>query len=91
MFEEPLVEENLRDYFARTSIHWQYKALEESERTGKALRRDAFELAQDRFEAAQPELEKLRVLLKENEAKAAATAKAASDRASEQRATRNRK
>nr|KAJ3420796.1 hypothetical protein HK105_005252 [Polyrhizophydium stewartii] len=88
---EPLVHETLRDYFARTSVHWQNVALQDSSRTGKALRRVAFELAQERFDAAQPELEEMRELLRQNEAAAAATAKAAAERAAEQRTSRNRR
>ncbi|KAI8926755.1 hypothetical protein BC831DRAFT_455314 [Entophlyctis helioformis] len=82
---EPLLAETLREYFTRTSVHWQIRAREESELTGKALRRDAFELAQEHFDEAQPELEKMRELMRQNEAIAAATAKAAADRAEEQR------
>jgi Domain of unknown function (DUF4110) len=45
---DPLPAEMLAAYFTRTQLEWQLYAQQETEsmRTGKALRRDAFELAQ---------------------------------------------
>lgn len=65
---DPLPAESLRDYFTRTQIEWQLFAQQESTRTGKALRRDAFELAQDRYNEKLPENELLRLQMEANEA-----------------------
>ena len=55
--------ETLREYYTRTLNFWTEKAYEETDQIGKALRRDAFELAQETFTAMQPELERIRETL----------------------------
>ena len=65
---EPFVEEKLGEYFLRTTEFWQARALEESDRTGKALRREAFEFAQERYMQMQPQLEELRKLIQHDDA-----------------------
>ncbi|KAJ3046036.1 hypothetical protein HDV00_003785 [Rhizophlyctis rosea] len=56
---DPLPKESLRDFYARTSVHWQIQAREnENEaRAGKALRKDAFALAEGRYLELRPQLE----------------------------------
>lgn len=50
----PLLGESLKDYFARTSTYWTEVALRENESRGKALRRDAFEIAKEYYQSIQP-------------------------------------
>ncbi|KAG2184340.1 hypothetical protein INT44_009355 [Umbelopsis vinacea] len=62
----PNLGESLRDFYARTSEFWARKAFEEDEEgmaRGKALRRDAFSMAEQRYQDYQPilqEIEKLK-------------------------------
>jgi hypothetical protein len=65
---ESLPGEALNAYFLRTQIEWQQFALLESDRTGKQLRRDAFEFAKDLYDLKFEANEMLRVHLEDIEA-----------------------
>eukprot|EP00299_Pterocystis_sp_00344_P014595 c7239_g1_i2.p1 GENE.c7239_g1_i2~~c7239_g1_i2.p1 ORF type:complete len:673 (+),score=212.04 c7239_g1_i2:46-2064(+) len=49
--------EPLKDFFARTGDYWAKQAFDVTQKTGKALRKDGFELAQDRFAEMRATLE----------------------------------
>ncbi|KAJ3120197.1 hypothetical protein HK098_004791 [Nowakowskiella sp. JEL0407] len=69
--EEPLVNETLKDYYARTTVYWQRKAMEEGEernQVGKSLRRDAFQICQDNWSAWQPKLREVAKRMQDDEA-----------------------
>ncbi len=68
---DPLPGEALHTYFSRTAIAWQVYAQdsEASFATGKALRRDAFEMAQERFAELLPQNEEIARQMVEHEAK----------------------
>eukprot|EP00741_Cyanophora_paradoxa_P017793 tig00021017_g17185.t1 len=59
--------ETLRDFFARTAEFWARNAYEQTQQTGKSLRRDGFQQAEARWKEVQPVLEEL--LAAEREAK----------------------
>ncbi|GJP80209.1 hypothetical protein CLOP_g10436 [Closterium sp. NIES-67] len=71
----PAPGESLRDFFARTGDHWQREAYQHTQRTGKELRKDGFDLCEARYRDLLPvltELEKLEAEQKaEEEAEAA--------------------
>lgn len=59
--------ELLNAYFTRTQIEWQSYAQEESDRTGKALRKDAFDLAKEVFMENFEHNEELRLQMEQDE------------------------
>eukprot|EP00898_Chlorokybus_atmophyticus_P006248 jgi/Chlat1/6624/Chrsp482S06113 len=63
----PQAGETLREFFVRTSQHWQLQAYEITSHTGKALRRDGFELAEARYLELRPILDEVERLEKEQE------------------------
>lgn len=72
--DDPLPRELLREYYLRTSHQWQARAIEWFEiaedggfSSVKSLRTDAFQMAQRRFKECQPELEKIRKRLEQEE------------------------
>ncbi|CAI5459880.1 unnamed protein product [Closterium sp. Yama58-4] len=52
----PIPGESLRDFFARTGEHWQREAYQHTQRTGKELRKDGFELCEARYRDLLPVL-----------------------------------
>lgn len=62
----PQPDETLCDFFARTVCYWQLLALsEENLKTGKSLRRDAFQTAREQWFEWQPKLAELKTFLVE--------------------------
>ncbi|CAI5950932.1 unnamed protein product [Closterium sp. NIES-65] len=74
----PIPGESLRDFFARTGEHWQREAYQHTQRTGKELRKDGFELCEARYRDLLPVLTELEKL--EAEQKAEEEAEAASNK-----------
>ncbi|KAJ3293343.1 hypothetical protein HK104_004541 [Borealophlyctis nickersoniae] len=73
-------------------VHWQIKLQEESnDLTGKALRRDAFALAQEHFNQMQPQLEELKKHMEENEAELLKVAAKGKEQAADRMMSRNRR
>ena len=76
--EDPLVGEELADFYSRTSAYWTQKAMESSANSDdddgsskdvKELKREGFKLAQERYISLKPVLYRLRELEMEQEGK----------------------
>ncbi|KAJ3277106.1 hypothetical protein HDV01_000158 [Terramyces sp. JEL0728] len=65
---DPLPGEPLNDYYARTNIYWQERVLEITGRSGKALRKNAFEYAYRRYQELLPQNKLLEEQMREQEA-----------------------
>ncbi|KAK9727420.1 Kelch repeat-containing protein 3 [Basidiobolus ranarum] len=65
--DTPKPGESLREFFERTNTYWVEKAYEETQRTGKALRRDGFQMAEERYIEFEPQLKEWEGILKEIE------------------------
>ncbi|KAJ3000862.1 hypothetical protein HDV02_002325 [Globomyces sp. JEL0801] len=65
---DPLPGESVSDYYARTSEYWQKIILIEAPKSGKQLRRNAFDRAYKRFHTMLPENKILEEQMRENEA-----------------------
>ncbi|KAJ3260343.1 hypothetical protein HK103_000978 [Boothiomyces macroporosus] len=68
MENDPLPGEPLNDYYSRTNIYWQERVLEITGRTGKALRKNAFEYAYKRYQELLPQNKILEEQMREQEA-----------------------
>eukprot|EP00252_Welwitschia_mirabilis_P025917 TRINITY_DN8274_c0_g1_i1.p1 TRINITY_DN8274_c0_g1~~TRINITY_DN8274_c0_g1_i1.p1 ORF type:complete len:671 (-),score=183.49 TRINITY_DN8274_c0_g1_i1:463-2475(-) len=55
----PLPGESLKDFYSRTNMYWQMAAYEHTQHTGKELRKDGFDLAENRYKELKPVLDEL--------------------------------